>query len=154
MAKERVTGHFFTTSTILNPSFRFVSCRSRDQQPNCTTWCNSPQTTSPPQAKKNKRLFPAAPILQMSVIASCHAIDHNHYDLAMWLLLIELANTIISVHMLTKGEFPLLFWWFDTTLTDPSCPAIAFLPRPPEFLSCFGMIMDEGGAAPSSSWLR
>ncbi len=36
---------------------------------------------------------------------------------------------------------------FETTRTDPSYPPIFFWPMPLESLSCFGMILDKGGAA-------
>ncbi len=36
----------------------------------------------------------------------------------------------------------------ETTCTDPSYSSISFLPWPPKFSSCFGMILDKWGAAP------
>ena len=36
----------------------------------------------------------------------------------------------------------------ESTRTDPSYPSIYFLPMPPKYSSCFGMISDERGRAP------
>ncbi len=42
----------------------------------------------------------------------------------------------------------------ETTRTDPCYLVIFFLPMSPESSSCFGMISDEGGGAPSSPCYR
>ena len=39
----------------------------------------------------------------------------------------------------------LLFRWFDATRIDPSYPPILFFPRPPQYSSCFSLILDRGG---------
>jgi hypothetical protein len=109
-----------------------------------------------------------APILQVSAITIRLAIDHDHWDPAMWLLSMKLSNALLyclifyvkrlSVPGDKRRVFEMIACAFllgrciETTRTDPSYSPIFFLPQPPKSALYFGVILDLGGTALSPPW--
>jgi hypothetical protein len=106
--------------------------------------------------------LPEAPILQVSAIAIRRAIDHDHPNTGMYYLLTTLTFLYLfncysmfssSARSLTKGEFlkvylvMFLCCCIKTICTNPSHLVIPYLAMSLENSSCFGLILDRGGAS-------
>jgi hypothetical protein len=108
-------------------------------------------------------LLPDAPSLKVSTINLHQAMAHDLHNMVMQFVYMKLTYSLFYLYLFYRQQISMLadnryvfseylpFFlgrYIESTRTDPSYPPNFFLLMPPMSSSCFGMILDEGRAAP------